>query len=213
MNRVYFRVDDYPGTKPEEFWRHNLENFKKFNDVMKVHTTRYTLGVIPKHTQDSDIEWIGKQPNINVALHGVNHDERYQNEFRDWQTETDIYNSISSAKSSLERFCETIQVYIPPHNVIDNKTCNVLKKSGINHITSGPESDDNVLLYAQSIGLTVASSYKPFEYGRTDELMSLGSIEAIHKTLFERDVFITLHWTWEHNIGLDNLELYLRNLL
>ena len=29
-----FRVDDFPLTKPEEGWRHNLEAFKRFNDVM-----------------------------------------------------------------------------------------------------------------------------------------------------------------------------------
>ena len=46
---MLIRVDDYPGTKKEEFDKHNLKNFKKFDKIFKERDLTYVLGVIPGH--------------------------------------------------------------------------------------------------------------------------------------------------------------------
>ena len=66
------RVDDFPGTKPEEFWKHNLDNFKHFDALLEKHNVQeYTLGVIPKHTTPEHIDWLAENPRVRVALHGI----------------------------------------------------------------------------------------------------------------------------------------------
>lgn len=195
------RVDDFPGTKPDEFWKHNLENFKRFDSVMEKHGVTYVLGVIPKWTSPADVEYLASNPRIEIALHGVNHDERFQNEFRDHETENDIYQAIVKAQTFLGG--SGVTTYIPPHNVIDRKTVNALKRAGFTRIFGGPETDPNVLEFAKGKGIVVQSHMPPFHYGRSDELLAHGSPVAL-----SIDPSLGLHWTWELNIGLENLDKF-----
>lgn len=203
------RVDDFPGTKPEEFWRHNLENFKRFHDVLEKHEKNYVLGIIPRYTSEGDIQWLKKQPLIRPALHGIDHDERFPNEFRDFETEDDIVRDLNAATSRLDPMVVPgyVEDYIPPHNVIDRKTCNALIRANFRNLYGGPGSDAGVLKYAQEMGLNVIFSPHPTWYGRSDELLHRDrSHEVVGRST---QGCLTLHWTWEHNIGLENLDRFL----
>lgn len=208
---VILRVDDFPGTKPEEFWKHNLDNFKRFDEVLErngVH--EYTLGVIPKYTTEKDIDWLAQNPRVFAALHGIEHDERFPNEFRDHETEDDIYRKIVSASTPLKRINGngSIYRYIPPHNVIDVKTCKALKRAGFVTLMGGPGSNESVLDHVhENKILDVLYSEHPTWYGRSDELMFRdNAVESILKAEMVPHRCLTLHWTWEWNIGLENLE-------
>jgi len=207
---VILRVDDFPGTKPEEFWKHNLDNFKRFDEVIEKNgIPEYILGVIPKYTSEKDLDWLAQNPRVRVALHGIEHDERFPNEFRDHETREDIYRKIVSAIQPLKR-CNgngKVDCYIPPHNVIDLKTVGILHAAYFETLMCGPGSDDLPMRYAKELGMNVLYSSHPLFYGRSDEMMNRDkSVEAI---LANPAGVVTLLWTWEWNIGLDNLDKFL----
>ena len=210
------RVDDFPGTKPEEFWKHNLDNFKKFDAVLERHGIEsYVLGVIPKYTTEEHIEWLSSNPRIEVALHGIEHDERVLNEFRDYETEESVYQKIMSAISPLKR-CNgfgKILRYIPPHNVIDLKTCRALKRAGISSIMGGPGTDLRIMDSTANDFHWLYSRH-PIWYGRSDELMDRDNAvdRIIEESNYLRNRCLTLHWTWEQNIGLQSLDKFMTEI-
>jgi hypothetical protein len=207
---IRFRVDDYPGTKPAEFGKHNLDNFKKFHELMTRHGASQVLGVIPVYTSDEALQWMGKQDNIEVALHGVNHDERFPNEFRDHITEREVYLILSNEKHIFEEETgKPVSVYIPPHNVVDVRTVNALSRAGFKTLYGGPESDVSVLDSARALGMNTVRHMPPF-YARSDEMMA-GNLHGWIRS-HPGDFDLALHWTWEMNIGLDNLDNFLSQL-
>lgn len=211
MGRLYIRVDDFPGTKPEEFYKHNLENYRRFHDVLTTRGLLYTLGVIPRHVTDDQLAWLGEN-RVKVALHGIDHDERFPNEFRDHQTVAEVGNSLAGAKRRLEAFCGQVSDYIPPHNVVNVRTVHALLRCGFRTLHGGPGTEPAVAKIASELGLDVVLTYPPFEYGRSDELLERGSVDHVVGRLRDGDVWLALHWTWEQNIGLSNLERYLDTL-
>lgn len=203
---IRIRVDDFPGTKPEEFYRHNLENFKQFHALIP---KKYLLGVIPTHASKGDILQIGAQ-DIEIGMHGIYHDERYPNEFRDYQTQIEIEKILTEQRSHMEHLSgKKVRVYMPPHNVIDKKTIFALENTGFKAFTSGPETIDLEQIH---LNIKRLHSIPPLEYGRSDELLQRGSVEYLREEAKKRTVFLTLHWTWEWNIGLEHLKLYLSKI-
>lgn len=213
---VILRVDDFPGTKPDEFWKHNLDNFKKFDQVIADHGIKsYILGVIPKYTTKEHIDWLAKNPRIVVALHGIEHDERFLNEFRVFETENDVYRKLVSAKEQLREcngFNDVVH-YIPPHNVVDLKTCRALERAGFNVVLGGPGTNMELVDVVNSSfdKLHFKYSEHPKFYGRTDEMMHRDcSVDSIITTKkLEPPAVVTLHWPWEWNIGLESLDTFL----
>ncbi len=212
---VILRVDDFPGTKPPEFWKHNLENFKKFDAVLEDHGISYVLGVIPKYTDRKMITWLAQNERVRVALHGIEHDERFLNEFRDHETELDISQKLTAAVDSISE-CNgdgKVDCYIPPHNCIDMKTARALARSGFTDLMCGPGTELPVYSQIQQSGLfeNLSFSKKPYFYGRTDELSAIDAIfpQLSHAASSETEEVFTLHWTWEMNIGLENLRSFL----
>lgn len=204
---ILLRVDDFPGTKPNEFHKHNLESFKQFDAIVKKYVPSYLLGVIPKHATSEQLLWLSQNKYIKVALHGINHDERYQNEFGAWLTDNDVYSALLSAKLLLK--CSVgydIDTYIPPHNCFDQRTIKQLKYTGFKNIAGGPGSPQNF----KSDLINYLYSEHPKGYGRSDELMERGSVEWL--TSRKDDVWLTLHFPWEINVGLEFLEKYLSQL-
>lgn len=218
---VFLRVDDFPGTKPKEFWKHNLDNFKRFDAVLEKHgVPQYTLGVIPRYTTEQHIDWLSANPRVRVALHGIEHDERFPNEFRDYETEDDIFMKITSAKEPLRR-CNgngEVECYIPPHNVVDLKTARALVRAGISDLMCGPGTDMTTYSQIKNAKLfgyhRLTYSHHPTFYGRTDEMIDRDA--AIPKILEGSETsagyVMTLHWPWEWNIGLESLDRFLGQL-
>lgn len=215
---ILLRIDDFPGTKPQEFDRHNLESFKRFHAVLAERDIEYLLGVIPLHSTDEQLDWLAGRKYIVPAMHGVNHDERFQNEFGHWLTDIGVYSALAVAKDILERILGPIDVYIPPHNAVDLRTCLALRRLGFSSVAAGPETSPEALGptgWISTSGLKALYSDYPKEYGRSDELITRGSVEHLrHVSSLPVDVYLTLHWTWEHNLGRDygDLKSYLDSL-
>jgi hypothetical protein len=204
------RVDDFPGVKREEFHRHNLENFRRFHEVVRGHFPGYVLGVIPDRVTIEQCRWLRNNPEVTVAMHGVVHDESKPDEFGGLPFRVTMV-AMDMPRAGLQKFVERPVVdYIPPHNAFSENTTLALSRLGFKHIYGGPGSTDGVPLH----GLELRYSRHPVEYGRSDELLNRdGSVEHIHGRLEAGDdVWLTLHWTWEQNIGLDNLTRYLSEL-
>lgn len=211
---IRLRVDDFPGTKPEEFYRHNLDNYKRFDEVLERNGAGdYILGFIPAHCTREMLEWICENPRIVLAVHGIEHDESRKNDL-EFKTEDEIYRDLCMVRSTMaNEFFRDVRIYMPPHNVFDVKTLKAMKRAGFDAITGGPETDPMLATRAITEGLEYLHSLFPYEYGRSDELMQRGSVEFLEaKEKAGRDSILTLHWTWEWNIGLDNLDLYLSRL-
>ena len=204
------RVDDYPGTKPEEFTNHNLQNFKMFHNVLvKAGVKKYVLGVIPGYTMPADLQWLGKQEEIVVAIHGVAHNESHSDEFRD-MTYRDIENALSRVKSSFEATLgRRVVDYIPPHNTLNGDTVLALSRLGFDRIYGGPETSEEMADFVCMNGMDYIHSQVPCEYGRSDELVVRGSVQYM---LDHPNSTLTLHWPWEWNIGLNSLRKYLELL-
>lgn len=211
------RIDDFPGTKPEEFWKHNLENFKLFDAVLEKNGVQeYTLGVIPKYTTEEHLDWLAQNPRVRVALHGIDHDERFPNEFLQYETEDDICKKLLIAKEPLKR-CNggEVECYIPPHNVIDMKTARALVKAGFTDLMCGPGTDMKIfaeIKRSQLFGYHLLTySHHPHFYGRTDEMMIRDNAipEILNGAQTSAGHVLTLHWPWEWNIGLDSLDRFI----
>lgn len=214
FSMIHCRVDDFPGTKPEEFWRHNRENYLKFHEILIRAFPTYRLGVIPKHTTIDDLKFLGGLKGLEIALHGINHDERFPNEFREHQTQADIWEALKGALHPIPFYARRwVFSYIPPHNVIDVKTIKVLSESNIfSQLHTGPGTAPEMIGIAQQAGLIVHDTRDPREYGRTDEMMERGCFPYLNEEGKKRDFYITLHWTWEFNIGLQSLETFVREI-
>jgi len=210
---ITLRVDDFPGTKPAEFWKHNLDNFKRFDEVLEKNGVQsYVLGVIPKYTTEAHLDWLASNPRIEVALHGIEHDERFLNEFRDYETTEQITDKLNSAKQPLKR-CNgygDVTKYIPPHNVFDLKTVSALDRANFKSILCGPGSDQLPMRYARELGMDVSFSEHPKFYGRSDEMMYRDN--AVPAILATTNPVVTIHWPWEWNIGLENLDKFMSQI-
>lgn len=210
---IYCRVDDFPGTKPEEFWKHNRENYLKFHEIVRRKFSNYVLGVIPKHCSDDDLFFLRHLDGVTLALHGIEHDERFPNEFRDYLSVDDISKKIDEASCRLHGSRGSFPLhYIPPHNVVDAKTIAALRINNYDVLHAGPGTDPLMFDYARSYGMVVRDSRDPREYGRTDEMMERGCFPHLNEEGKKRSVFLTLHWTWELNIGLDSLKRFCENI-
>jgi hypothetical protein len=210
------RVDDFPGTKPAEFWRHNLESFKLFDEVLADHVSNYVLGVIPRHTTQEQIDWLAENPRVEAALHGILHDEKYLDEFKEFETEDDIYRKIMSTIPRLQNINGSgrITSYIAPHNVISLKTAKALKRAGFTTLFSGPGADSKVInvIEKESI-LEVKTSQFPYFYGRTDEIMKCPEFEEYYADASALPGYaLTLHFPWETNIGFEHLETFMKKV-
>lgn len=212
--KLTIRVDDFPGTKPDEFCNHNLTNFKLFHDLMVSHSVKnYILGVIPLYTSVSDLRWLSNQPEITIALHGVFHDESHLDEF-EGLSHSDIVANLNAAKMFLETTPHSqVSDYIPPHNTLSDLSIKCLSEAGFRRIYGGPETLARHMDEVRFFGMEYIHSNSPLEYGRSDELLERGSVEWIKSELLAEDhACLTLHWPWEFNIGLEYLDNYLTEM-
>lgn len=209
MAEIIIRVDDFPGTKPGEFDKHNLDSFKRFDEVMyRNGFDSYYLGIIPRYLKKEDIAFFSDNRRIVCALHGINHPEHIQDEFGEYEPR-DIEPALKAVKWVLDASLGySIVDYIPPHNVVNQSTIHALHDLGFRRIWTGPETD----LTLDFSGIERLHSFKPFEYGRSDELLQLGSVEYFSNLNKEIVSYLTLHFPWEINIGLTHLDEYLRQL-
>lgn len=212
---IRIRVDDFPHTKHEERDRHNLTSFRDFDRLLRMYLgdRRYLLGAIPMKCTPDDLVYLRDETGCRIGMHGVWHDERlldlYQNEFEPYLTRSAVRAELEVNRVNLEKAVgRPVDIYMPPRNLIDRRTIAVLTRAGFSAYTSGPETPAD--LRSGGPGLTCIDSRPPHEYGRSDELLTRRSHDELIWTAKEdKTVTLTLHWTWETNIGLDHLRRFL----
>lgn len=198
------RVDDFPFTKEHEWisGQHSAEKFAEFDSIIPV---KYLLGVIPYHASRFNV-WPSSK--AIPAMHGFWHSEERVNEFHGF-TANDIESYIISGLDMIELGTGVRpSVYMPPHNSIDHATIVACKNAGIESITVGPGTAPFVPSICSHYGMKIIESTpRRFLYGRSDELMAdedlIDWLGLIGSSEFSST--LTLHWTWENNIGYDSL--------
>lgn len=210
---IRVRVDDYPQTKGEP--QHSQAAFREFHRGLSalLGGRRYLLGVIPGRCTVEDLLLLQRETDCVVGMHGTDHDEgrldrNGGNQFEHFLSRRQVAGQLEEHRLALEAILgRSVRVYMPPRNVLDWRTVRVLGESGFDWFTSGPETDDELRDY---FGDICVHSQVPYEYGRTDELLAREAhLRMMEKSDRGHDVVLTLHWTWETNIGLSHMRSFL----
>lgn len=206
---IRVRVDDFPNTKGEP--QHTLQAFREFDRCLRecIGGKRYLLGVIPKRCDPDDILFLRNETDCTIGMHGIYHDEEkldiYKNEFPPYLSQMDVCRYLQEARAALQDGVgRLVTIYMPPRNLIDWRTVGALLDAGFFAYTGGPETPSNMRISDDDV--EYIHSGLPHEYGRTDEMLQRGSHEVL-RTL-DRDAVLTLHWTWETNIGLEHMRRF-----
>jgi hypothetical protein len=205
---IRVRVDDFPHTKGEP--QHTLAAYREFDRCLRecLGGKRYLLGVIPHRSSVDDILYLRNETDCTVGMHGIRHDEHeldlYQNEFPPYLSQKDVGTMLMSTVAHLDdALGRDVRIYMPPRNRIDRRTVDVLLDCGFYGYTTGPETPAELRMHDY---LTVYHSEPPHQYGRSDEMLKRNS--QVHLRA-EDEAILTLHWTWETNIGLNHLRDFL----
>lgn len=209
---IRVRVDDFPHTSKREP-QHTLDAFREFDrELRSCIGKRYLLGVIPKQCTPEDVVFLRNETDCVIGMHGILHDETlldaHGNEFPPYLSRNDVGRALVEAARALdEAVGRRTEIYMPPRNRIDRRTADVLFDCGFFYYTTGPETDEGLRAgRVRPDRAMYLHSEKPHEYGRTDELLQLGSHERlVEKSKNGFDVILTLHWTWEVNVGLHHM--------
>lgn len=212
---IRVRVDDFPNTKDGEKDRHSLAAFRQFHRCLSecIGGKRYLLGVIPRRCTVEDVLFLRNETDCVIGMHGIFHDEKkldiYQNEFPPYMTAHDIARQLLEAAKALDDgIGRRTEIYMPPRNRIDRRTVDILLDCGFHAYTTGPETPEELRKMPKDLGPFPVHSEPPHEYGRTDEMFVRGAVRnMIPRAEFE-DIILTLHWTWETNIGLDHMRRF-----
>lgn len=214
---IRIRIDDFPNTKGEP--QHTLAAFREFHKCLSecIGGKRYLLGVIPGRCSVDDILFLRNETNCIIGLHGTDHaearlDRNGGNQFEPYALVCEVRRELMGAHTALkEAVGRAIKIYMPPRNVIDARTLEILRsESPIQWVTSGPETEK--FLQKKYFGNRWIHSEPPHEYGRTDEMYSRGSHDILLGRGMAQNTVLTLHWTWEVNIGLHHMSKFFSSL-
>jgi hypothetical protein len=209
---IAVRVDDFPQTKGEP--QHTLQAFREFDRCLRegIGGKRYLLGVIPGRCSVEDILFLRNETDCTIGMHGTDHDEKRLdrnsgNQFESYLTKNDVMEIMQKYKTALDDAVgRPAKIYMPPRNVIDLRVWDAAQRVGFKGYTSGPETDPHVM--KNSMGSWI-DSRPPHEYGRTDEMFTRASHEYLKLRPDDEGTVLTLHWTWETNIGLHHMAKFL----
>jgi hypothetical protein len=213
---IRVRVDDFPHTSKREP-QHTLKSFLEFHKVLShgIGHRKYLLGVVPGQCTIEDILFLRQNVDCVVGMHGTDHDEQRLdrnagNQFEPYLSAGDILHTLHEHRTALEMVLgQPVKVYMPPRNVINHRTHGVLEQAGFDWYTTGPETDRWAVDHSRAL-----RSQGPWNYGRSDELLRRDQAPARLMAASEAGVnpILTLHWTWEVNIGLEHLERFLTEI-
>lgn len=215
---IMIRVDDFPNTKGEP--QHTLAAFREFHRVLQTYLgdKKYLLGVIPKRCSPEDILFLRNETDCRIGMHGIWHDETrldlFQNEFEPYLTKNAVRAELEVHRVNLEQAVgRTVDVYMPPRNRIDRRTIDAAAKAGFFSYTTGPETPEEFRTGPHTF-MSYIDSQPPHQYGRTDELYMRRSYMELNQRakLMPWPTVLTLHWTWETNVGLSHLHKFMEQI-
>ena len=208
---IRLRVDDFPHTSRREP-QHTLDSFRDFHQRLTQYLDgrRYLLGVVPGQCTPEDVLFLRNETDVVVGMHGTDHDEQKLdrnggNQFEPYLTRTAIADILKMNRQHLDdAIGRPVTIYMPPRNVFGLRELGAFEQvKKFTHFTTGPETSAEIQIHHKAI-----HSQKPHQYGRTDELLNLGSHFVLIEQAQTQDVVLTLHWTWEVNIGLSHMERF-----
>lgn len=205
---IRVRVDDFPQTKGEP--QHTLAAYRDFHRCLSecIGGKRYLLGVIPDRCTIVDLLFIKNETDCVIGMHGTDHDEARLdrnggNQFEPYLTVNQIRTTLDANRMALSHALDRpAEVYMPPRNVLDYRVAQAARNAGFEWITTGPETP---AIIRYDMARWILHSEPPHEYGRTDELLMRNSQLVLQS---QDDVILTLHWTWETNIGLSHMKKF-----
>lgn len=202
------RVDDFPYTKLHEWQpsRHSLTRFAEFDSIIPV---RYLLGIVPMNAFNVDA-WPPLSGKVVPGMHGYWHLESRQNEFEGHDL-NDVTSYLRAGREMIrERMGVYPDVYMPPHNAVDVNTTIACQRVGFKAITGGPGIHPIMpRVIEEHAHMRYLGSETPFMYGRSDEIsLALDSCDHGYDP-YAAGGILTLHWTWENNIGFDHLRRFI----
>ncbi len=205
---IRVRVDDFPQTKGEP--QHTLAAFREFDRCLRecIGGKRYLLGVIPGRCTVDDLLFLRRETDCIIGMHGTDHDEARLdrnggNQFEPYLTVPQIKTVLGANREALSALTDRpVEVYMPPRNVIDERVARAARGSGFESFTTGPETSQ---MLRMDWHRWIIHSEPPHEYGRTDEMLQRGSHEYLKR---QENVTLTLHWTWETNVGLHHMRRF-----
>lgn len=216
---IRIRVDDFPHTKDGERDRHTLAAYSDFHRALQTYLgdKKYLLGVIPKRCSPEDVLYLRNETDCLIGMHGIWHNESeldlFKNEFAPYHPRKFIGDCLSYARAQLELGVgRNVNVYMPPRNLIDRRTIDMLGKAGFVAYTTGPETPEEFRTGPRRSNVIYIDSQPPHEYGRTDELYMRRSYMELNRRAQGATVTLTLHWTWETNIGLEHLHKFMEQI-
>lgn len=206
---IRVRVDDFPHTKGEP--QHTIGAYREFHKCLSecIGGKRYLLGVIPGRCSPDDLLFLQRETDCVIGMHGTDHDEARLDrngghQFEPYLTVNSIRIALSDARMALRAAVDRpVDIYMPPRNRINEQTAQAARAAGFEAFTSGPETDQ---FLRQRWGPWVIHSNAPHEYGRTDEMLQRDSHVVLRQQI--PDAVLTLHWTWETNIGLHHMRRF-----
>jgi hypothetical protein len=209
---IRVRVDDFPQTKGEA--QHTLAAFREFDLCLRELTggKRYLLGVIPGRCSPDDLLFLQRETDCVIGMHGTDHDESRLDrnggsQFEPYLTVRNIQQTLFDHRMALRAAVDRpVDVYMPPRNVIDERVFQAGRAAGFEAFTTGPETS---AFLRNAWSRWVLHSEPPHEYGRTDEMLQRDSDVHLRGP---GDHILTLHWTWETNIGLHHMRRFFERL-
>ena len=127
------------------------------------HNIPITLAVIPcdaneEYILPTDSNWIKllKADNVEIALHGLTHQDFGKGEFGGLTFE-ESYRRLSKGKNFLEAQLKPITTFIPPFNAYNENTLNAMDSLGLTAISadlfiSRATSNKNIQYYPETLG-------------------------------------------------------------
>jgi peptidoglycan/xylan/chitin deacetylase (PgdA/CDA1 family) len=132
---IIFRIDDYGYDNNPDFYPFLFKIFNKYNFMINVGVTPFK-DINGEETglnlHEKEILFSGLDTGIiEISQHGYTHAnyniaKGFRNEFKGWSYDIQ-YNKILKGKTYLENvFNVSVNTFIPPYNLYDNTTINVL---------------------------------------------------------------------------------------
>jgi Uncharacterized protein conserved in bacteria (DUF2334) len=224
--RFLIRVDEFPHYQawddPDRF---GTSEFERFQQVMADAGVPYLVAVLPRVSReplsptatgsrpldDAEVAMLHRlgSQGVSFGLHGRDHRTRFSSPRRHSElcglTDVQTERLLDDALAELARHQIRPDVFVPPYNRFDASQLGVLAQR-FSIVCGGPESIGRMGFQRspQWRGQTVyMPSYAPV-YGQAAEV--LGAVERMIERGVGLWVPVVLHWGWEAQNGLRDLE-------
>ncbi len=207
--KIIIRVDDFP------HWEKKINDFIKFDKIMKKHDIPYILGVTPyiaNNPKDKDCNSFRKlnkkeiallkdgikDNRIIIAMHGLTHKTTSNIKFSEFLGKSNLQIE-KEIKLGFKLFKEyglpKPKIFVPPYNTFNNENLKTFIKH-FKFITGGPETIKEFGKIHLLKGINYIPSYYP-NYLKKNNIVKYKPQSNLN--------CITIHWAWFNEEELNKL--------